>query len=941
MSDEHLNLLLDNTKDLIWEIDKNYRLVLANKAYQKALIGAGGSAMQYGDSVLTALYPKELNAFWKHSYDRCLRGEPFDIESIVLFLDGNHYFSNSLSPVYDAQQQVCGVIVISTDISERKRAELKEKDLLAKWKSVVSNVPLVITLLDLDYNVTFINRTEYIFEKSASLGTKIFNFIAPEYHEIYQKTFENVLSTSKDQDFETRFTYMNHTYYITNLISLIILDDQILGFIVISTDITEKKLIQERLQTNETILIQQNNEYAALNEEYLTLNDELAKNVIELQEMNQNLESTLIHFEESEAKYKAAFHTSPDSININTLEGRYVDINEGFTQLTGYTREDVIGKLSADINIWAIPEDRVKLVDGLRKFGIVNNLESKFRLKDGTFKISLMSARILNVDNQPHILSVTRDITERKKMEEEVIKAKERAEQNEIELKKRGSILHAIINNIPFDLWARDNQQVCFIQNESSKKYWDNLIGHMPAQQDIAAETLELWLENNRKVYAGATINEEVEYVDKYNVVRHMQNIIAPIIDNDEILGILGLNIDISDRKMFEKELIAAKEKAEESDRLKTAFLQNMSHEIRTPMNAIIGFSEMLNKTGLSPEKRQSFTEIIINSSKQLLVIVSDILAISTLEAGLEKATIESTSINAILVDLLAEHNPTADEQNISLYLKQGLPDKHATIFTDGDKLRQILTNLLNNALKFIHKGYIEFGYQIIDLQGCMYLQFYVKDTGIGIKPEWQERIFERFHQVDISINKDIKYGGTGLGLSISKAYTELLGGKMWLQSEYGIGSVFYFTIPYNPVDMNILTNQQDLLVLNSMLPTVLIAEDEEFNYLFVEELLIKHSIYSLHAKDGLQAVELCRNNPQLKLVVMDLRMPELDGYEATVQIREFRPDLPIIALTSFALPPDIQKSTKYNFNAYLTKPLDHKKFSALIGEYLNIKLVK
>lgn len=259
--------------------------------------------------------------------------------------------------------------------------------------------------------------------------------------------------------------------------------------------------------------------------------------------------------------------------------------------------------------------------------------------------------------------------------------------------------------------------------------------------------------------------------------------------------------VDITERKQAEtllerrnEELIIVKEKAEESDRLKTAFLQNMSHEIRTPMNAIIGFSSRLNKPDLSDEKRKSFTSIIIDSANQLLSIVSDILTISSLETKQEKLNPGKVCINNIIADLLAIFKTQAFNQNITLLAKQQLTHRQSEIYTDNTKVTQILTNLITNALKFTNEGFIEFGYKLKDTE----LEFYVKDTGIGIEPQKQVKIFDRFVQADKTIQ--LKYGGTGLGLSICKGFVELLDGKIWVQSAPEKGSTFYFTIPYKPV---------------------------------------------------------------------------------------------------------------------------------------------
>jgi signal transduction histidine kinase len=384
----------------------------------------------------------------------------------------------------------------------------------------------------------------------------------------------------------------------------------------------------------------------------------------------------------------------------------------------------------------------------------------------------------------------------------------------------------------------------------------------------------------------------------------------------------------------LQAELVIAKEKAEESDRLKTAFLQNMSHEIRTPMNAIIGFSNMLDDPDLLPEKRKSFVHIIINSTYQLLSIVTDVLTISSLETKQESINLGEVCINSIIVELLAIFKTQAYDQKISLYAKQQLTDKQSEIYSDSTKLIQILTNLINNALKFTHQGSIEFGYNLNTEIDPLVIEFYVKDCGIGIKAELHEKIFERFRQADSLIIK--KYGGTGLGLSISKGFVELLGGKIWVQSELGKGSTFYFTIPYKPVheleELNLPSKQ------NENLATILVAEDDEYNFLYIEELLSKMDLKLTHAKNGKEAVNLCKANPNISLVLMDIKMPIMDGYTAALKIKAFRPDLPIIAQTAYSLELDKEKYSGNAFDNYLIKPINHTKLKQEIMKYINKK---
>ena len=391
---------------------------------------------------------------------------------------------------------------------------------------------------------------------------------------------------------------------------------------------------------------------------------------------------------------------------------------------------------------------------------------------------------------------------------------------------------------------------------------------------------------------------------------------------------------DITDRKLMEIDLQNAKERAEESNKLKTAFLQNMSHEIRTPMNGIIGFSDMLNRKDISDERKKNYTEIIINSSRQLLDIVNDILDISRIETGQVDIIESETNINHLLNDLYKFYKPQAQNKNIELHVKLLFKDNESNIWVDYIKLRQILNNLLSNALKFTHSGYIKIGYKLEKKD----LLFYIEDTGIGIEASFYEKIFEQFRQVEFTSTR--QYGGTGLGLSISKAYIQLLGGKLWLLSEKNKGSTFYFTIPYKPVVGNdqILTNHLDISEKPQIKgsPKILIAEDEQANYLLLKELLNDIDIEVIHAKDGEEAIEKAKSE-DFSLIFLDIKMPKLNGYEAISVIKQLKPNVPVIAQTAFATSADRLKSINAGFDDYLPKPIMKEALYELIKQYLEI----
>jgi PAS domain S-box-containing protein len=396
------------------------------------------------------------------------------------------------------------------------------------------------------------------------------------------------------------------------------------------------------------------------------------------------------------------------------------------------------------------------------------------------------------------------------------------------------------------------------------------------------------------------------------------------------------LNEDISNNleriKRMNDELTRSKNKAEESDRLKSAFLANMSHEIRTPLNAILGFSSFLKNKELSKNRTDEFVDIIEASGKQLLTTISDILEISQIVAGQITLTHENVNITKLLNELFIQFIKEASLKNLELILNINNSAEEIHTQTDASRIRQILSNLLNNAIKFTHEGKIEFAARIANEQ----VIFYVKDTGIGIDQEFQQTIFEAFRQVENTMSRN--YGGNGLGLSISKALVEKLGGKMSISSIPKKGSTFTFTIPYNPEKKDLSKHKQPNMSghYDWKNHVILVVEDEIYNYRYIEEILMPTSARVIHATNGREAVDMVKLYPDISVVIMDLKLPEMDGYKATEIIKELRPDLPVIAQTAFVAYETADNEKNRHFDQYLSKPIERKSFMAVIDNYLD-----
>ena len=399
-----------------------------------------------------------------------------------------------------------------------------------------------------------------------------------------------------------------------------------------------------------------------------------------------------------------------------------------------------------------------------------------------------------------------------------------------------------------------------------------------------------------------------------------------------------GIIMDVSELKQTHKELISAKERAEESDNLKTAFLANMSHEIRTPMNAILGFSELLLDPYYSKEDVTWFVSLIHKNGKSLITIINDIIEVAKIEAGILQIEKSYCSLDTIFRELYETFRGDMSKKGLTeIDFSYTAPEEPGLrIYTDPNRLKQILRNLLSNAFKFTEHGRIEFGAQVVGAN----ITFFVKDSGLGIPEDKFEIIFDRFRQVDDSHTRE--FGGTGIGLTIAKNLVERLDGTIWVESDLYKGSEFYFKLPFQPETQgeseikDIPTSGKPAVQENWATKTILIVEDVESNYMYLETVLKKTKANILWADSGQKALDYIRTTPEIDIVLMDIQLPDLNGLGATRQIKEMRPELTVIAQTAFALSTDEEMVYNAGCDGYLTKPITKKNLMSCLSTYLH-----
>jgi len=621
---------------------------------------------------------------------------------------------------------------------------------------------------------------------------------------------------------------------------------------------------------------------------------------------------------ESEERFRLAFHTSPDSVNINNFEnGQYLDINEGFTKIMGYSREEVLGKSSIDLEIWKDKEDRKRLVASLRESGYVENLEAQFIDTHGQIRDGLMSACIMELKGEKVILSVTRDITDRKRYERD--------------LRNYNSRLHGIINSLPGTLNVMDTDYNVEIMNQYDSRIHAG--GYKEAKEIIGKKCYSVfqgrtspcpWCKVSEAIRTGDMFVETTGDDDpRGNLIgKKLQIIVNPIRNVDgEIVGVVEYGFDVTDLKK-------AKDSAESANRAKSEFLANMSHEIRTPLNGIMGMLQLMQSTDLDKEQ-QEYVEMATKASKRLSRLLSDILDLSRIEADKMEIREEKFQLSTVMDSFTDIFNHLIKEHNneLTISLDQELSN---SIIGDSTRLTQIMFNLVGNSAKYTECGKINVHANLLpgDQKNLCRVLFTISDTGPGIPDGKLDTVFETFSQVSNALSPYARqYEGAGLGLPLVKRLVSLMGGNLSIDTVEEQGTTVYVSLPFKVPALQrqeLLTLSQDNPQRDAKAKKVLLADDDAATQLQVRKILEKYGQDVRVVHNGEQALQALAKE-RFDCVLMDVQMPVLDGVEATKMIRASKTankDIPIIALTAYAMSGDKDKFLKAGMDDYIAKPV-------------------
>lgn len=822
-----------------------------------------------------------------------------------------YQISDSASPIKSDNETITGTVLVFRDITEQYKTQQKITESQQLLESTLNAIPDAICVLDNNYNVIRYNQAGYDL-----LGKK------PE--ETYGKKCYELINRGKP----CKVCAVKQSYH-------------------------SKKIEQiERFESGLNIWVNLR-AYPILDEE-----GNVVKMIEHFQDITYRKEN-----EQKLEKWAQVFKHAEWGIVLGDAGGTTLEMmNPAFSRMHGYTVDELTG--APILSVFAA-EERPRVKDEIAKAHRKGHhtFESKHIRKDGSiFPVIVDITTVKNTEGtvQYRIVNV-QDITEQKHSEEIQSVLYSISQEAHYILNIEDLIL--LIKEEVSRLIDTTNFYIVLYDEESEKL----TLPFFSDEKDHFIELPEKGTLTHYVINTGKSLLADKAEIDELKtrgeieqhgsepalwlgVPIHVKGIVTGAIvvqsyDNKQayskkdmhILEMVSGQIGVAiERKKSEEKLHSALAKAQESDRLKSAFLANMSHEIRTPLNGILGFTEIIQDPNLTEQERAQYNEIINKGGDRLMNTIDSLIDISKIEAGQAELKQSWVDINEMIEELRMFFGLDAEKKGLQLNATKALPDNKAITLTDKEKLYAVLSNLIKNAIKYTHEGKITFGYQY--KQGI--LEFFVKDTGIGVCKERQQAIFNRFEQADISDTR--AFEGSGLGLAISKGYLELLEGQIWLESEEGKGSTFFFSIPYiteiqkpNQLANPVKASKQNIEgALENI--TILITDDEEDTTIYFSKLLKKHCKKLLFAQTGTQAVDMHLQNPDINLILMDIKLPGIDGFQATREIRKYNQSVVIIAQTAYALEGDRKKALEAGCDDYITKPIKKEHLFKILLKHIS-----
>lgn len=873
-----------------------------------------------GSNMFSIIDPTYLDCAIENT--RLMFEKPLGVKEYKLRFNNDYalYCEVNGDVIRDADNNPTGMVYVIRDVTAAKETEIQ----LRKLSRAVEQSPasVIITNLtgEIEYvNPKFIEVTGYTFEEAKGQNPRVLksgDFPAENYKELWE-----TITSGR----EWRGEFLNkrksgELFWEAASISPIKNENgETTHFLAVKEDITQQKLAHEKIRiTRDT--------------------------------------------------YQGILNSVSEAIYVLDENGVFIDVNRGAEIMYGYSRNELIGMSPADVsapelnNLESVQRNNAEVLAS----GVSQSFEFWGVRKNGEIFPKEVIINKGTYFGKACILATARDITERKKLDEEL--------RNQARLRDLLMEISSGFINIPLEKVDEEinrslekmglfvNADRCYIfrydwENELCSNTYEWVgrgisceIGNMQKvpisiMQEVAeahkrgestflpdvfqlpeGPARELVESQNIKSFLTVPMMHDVQCVGfvGFDYVREHYNYAEAEIQLLRIFAQLLVNVKL--RKEMVKQLVIAKEKAEESNQLKTHFMNNISHEIRTPLAGLLGFGNFMMKEDLTADEKRSYYEILEQSGARLIKTVDDIMDIALLKAGSITPKPEMVNVAFILSDVYEKLQNTTSGKNVLVNLD--IPEKYENLMIKTDEVlfSKILMQLAENAEKFTSNGRIVLGFEV----NRQWVKFFVKDTGTGIVSDKLDILFEPFMQEDLSNTRG--YEGSGLGLAIAKGMTELLGGQIWVESEKGSGSAFYFTLPRVdgvPAEAAVAGKKQAKNTPGKKL--VLIAEDDESNFMLLDTMARKSGYSTLHAWNGTEAVNMCRHFPEIAVIFMDIKMPIMNGLEATARIKAFRPDLPIIAVTAHAQTGDKYKMLDAGCDAYLAKPFKMNELIALV----------